>query len=217
MQIARRDLRFAFHGDAGCANRQVETHDRAGQTVSDEQFSFIAAIEKRGIPWAIDKRRVGYTLDLLAAAVDYQDRAVASVAASSIRRRKIPYQNKSPAQNIQSGGEAQQSTALKEDPYRTTGTRRHVHNGGAGALEIQIVVEVRDQDVAGVYGARRELPRNESDAVRIDVTIGGYGGNRVNLSRKEWLRQIAVLCSRYERRRNYQEKRRDNDDDEAFA
>jgi len=89
----------------------------------------------------------------------------------TVEAGEISNEHKARAENAERGGEAEALLSLKEN--RRWISVVNPHDGCASALQVAAVVEIGDD-----YIVRAERPtvrkslRHESDAIRIDVTVG---------------------------------------------
>src|ERR1700693_1166549 len=122
----------------------------------------------------------------MAVSIDDLQCALANGAGGAIGGRNIAYQHKTGAQDPECRTQTGQTTRKEGDCIACVATGRgrrrerplwvQLHDGGTFTLQVEAVVEIADQDIAGGDRRTRKAPGYEGDTVRIEIAVGGNRG-----------------------------------------
>src|SRR5580698_11363447 len=179
MGQAVRDHHGVEGGDAAglLVDEQVETDNGPIQYVGNEDLHLLAMIVDGHAPGSIYRGLAAQVAQQNSAIVQHQNGAWLGRGGSAVGGGHVADEYEACPHYAQSGRQTEPSLALIEKPCLAA--RSDADDGCAGALQVGAVVEVRNQDIAGLDGpTKREPGRNESYAVRVHIAVGGHGGDR---------------------------------------
>jgi hypothetical protein len=142
-----------------------------GETVRDEGPHVLAFINNRHIPRPVNTV-VGDGLNNISVSIQEQETARRRGTARAIGAGKTSNQYEADAQKT---GRRRKAlllrVALEEERPWPVGL--NPDDGGPGALQVLGVIEVRNQNTAGIKSVSRKSVGNECHPVRVHVPLGG--------------------------------------------